>query len=131
MKINRLQLCCLSLLLCVVPSLSQESQPVCASGPEVTFREDLLDKLAGKWSLTGDMMGRELHQECVGEWSSTTNSLGSIAGKQEPRLCLEFARNPPCTSAAAAPSTVMPSTWWRYLVQEKRLAMAAELETLP
>jgi hypothetical protein len=63
----------LSLLALVLGTLSpalgqQTPHPLCVAGPEATFQDDLLDKLAGKWTLSGNMMGRELLQGCSGEW---------------------------------------------------------------
>jgi len=53
----------------VIPALGQQvPHPLCVAGPQATFEDDLLDKLAGKWTISGSMMGRELLQECSGEW---------------------------------------------------------------
>jgi len=69
MRVGLLPLCSLVLLGGATRAPDGESpHPVCAGGPDATFQDDLLDRLAGKWRLTGTMMGRELLQECSGDW---------------------------------------------------------------
>ena len=67
---TRLLLVCFLVLfgMALCAPAQQPSAPRCAAGPETTFQDDLLDKLVGKWKLTGTMMGRELLQECSGQW---------------------------------------------------------------
>jgi hypothetical protein len=68
MKIRLIPLS-IALLLCTAMSAAvTQSHAACAPGPQSTFNDNLLDKLAGKWKLTGSMMGRQLLQECAGEW---------------------------------------------------------------
>ncbi len=69
MRIRLLPLYSLLLACAAVSAPRRPSpEPLCAAGPESAFQDDLLDRLAGKWTLTGNMMGRELLQECSGEW---------------------------------------------------------------
>jgi hypothetical protein len=68
MKIRLLPASVALLLGAAVFASSTQSHAACAPGPKSTFQDNLLDKLAGKWSLTGNMMGRELLQKCAGAW---------------------------------------------------------------
>ncbi len=64
-----LRLCPLMLACAAASGARRPSPPpLCAAGPDSTFQDDLLDQLVGKWTLTGNMRGRELLQECSGEW---------------------------------------------------------------
>lgn len=69
MKVTLSRLCCTLLFFTSVCSMAQQRhQPLCAPGPEAQFHDDLLDKLVGNWTLTGNMKGGELAQECSAEW---------------------------------------------------------------
>jgi len=58
----------------------------CSAGPESTFQDELLDKLVGRWRLTGTMIGHELLQECSAEW---------VLNHQFVRLSCHETRKPP------------------------------------
>ena len=54
-------------LLCLYPALAPGEQPA-LDGPNVKFKDDLFDKLAGTWKITGTVMGQKASQTAEAEW---------------------------------------------------------------
>lgn len=103
--------CALALLLFCSPLLApgqQPSGPTCGAGPEKIFQDELLDKLVGRWKLTGSMMRRELLQECAAEW---------VLNHEFLRLDCRETRQPPLLKAKYEATTYLgcSSTSQRYV----------------
>lgn len=78
--------CTLLLFAALAAAAQEEHRPACAPGPEAQFQDDLLDELVGDWTLTGNMMGRELAQQCSARW---------VLNHKFVRLDCRETRNPP------------------------------------
>ncbi|PYX86674.1 MAG: hypothetical protein DMG68_14655 [Acidobacteria bacterium] len=54
--------------LCLSGMLWAQNAPVPLDGPKRIFHDDLLEQLAGKWRLSGTIMGRNAEHDVQAEW---------------------------------------------------------------
>jgi hypothetical protein len=70
MKTLRLTIALLALTL-FAPAQEQASPP---DGPHHTFPDDLLEKIAGQWKLTGSIRGKTVEHKVEAQWMLTQSS---------------------------------------------------------